>query len=175
MYYRNNKQTSASTGTGPIIVVVLILIILAGIFIVGEGTSSNQNDQGGKISELQAPEKFYDFGTISMAKGNVEKRFKITNTTDKDIFVKTVTTSCMCTSAYIINNGAEKGPFKMPGMGYVPPANETIKAGEYMDVKVVYDPAAHGPAGVGIIDRFVYLTDSNGGKMQLEIKANVTP
>lgn len=172
---KNYAQNPSSSKTGLIVGIVAVLAVLGGIFIVGEGTSGNQNNQGGKASELQALEKFYDFGTISMAKGNVEKIFKITNPTDKDIFIKTVTTSCMCTSAYTINNGAEKGPFKMPGMGYVPPANETIKAGGTMDVKVVYDPAAHGPAGVGVIDRFVYLTDSSGGKIQLEIKANVTP
>ena len=82
----------------------------------------------------------------------------------------------MCTSAFNVEpNGSLKGPFKMPGMGYVPPANETIKAGESRVVRVVYDPNAHGPAGVGRIDRFVTLTDANGGTLQLEIKALVTP
>ena len=63
----------------------------------------------------------------------------------------------------------------MPGMGFVPPANEVIKAGEIRAIRVVYDPNAHGPAGVGQIDRFVELTDSSGGAIQLEIKALVTP
>lgn len=168
------NRNNASGFGGIAVIIVLTLLILAGIFIFGEGTAS-PNNQGGKTSQLQASEKIYDFGTISMAKGNVEKIFKVANPTDRDIFVKTVTTSCMCTSAYIVKDGSEKGPFKMPGMGYVPPANETIKAGGSMDIKVVYDPNAHGPAGVGIIDRFVYLADAEGGKIQLEIKANVTP
>ena len=63
----------------------------------------------------------------------------------------------------------------MPGMGYVPPANELIKAGESRTIRVVYNPNAHGPAGVGRIDRFVTLTDEAGGALQLEIKALVTP
>ena len=63
----------------------------------------------------------------------------------------------------------------MPGMGYVPPANETIKAGESRMIRVVYDPNAHGPAGVGRINRFVELVDSSGGTLGLEIKALVTP
>lgn len=173
MNYKIFKNNAFGIG-GIGVIIILTLVILAGIFILGEGTAS-QNGQDGKVSQLQAPEKAYDFGTISMSKGNVEKIFKISNPTDKEIFVKTVTTSCMCTSAYIVKDGSEKGPFKMPGMGYVPPANEIIKAGGSMDIKVVYDPNAHGPAGVGIIDRFVYLTDADGGKIQLEIKANVTP
>lgn len=167
-------QNNVSGFGGVAVIIAFTLLILAGIFVLGEG-NANQISQGGNSSRLEAQEKLYDFGMISMSKGNVEKIFKISNPTDKDIFVKTVTTSCMCTSAYIVKDGSEKGPFKMPGMGYVPPANETIKAGDSIDIKVVYDPNAHGPAGVGIIDRFVYLKDAAGGQIQLEIKANVTP
>ena len=173
MNYKNTRNNEFGF-SGVAVIIILTLLIFAGIFIIGEGVGI-KNDASGNASLLQASEKVYDFGTISMAKGNVEKIFKVTNPTEKDIFVKTVTTSCMCTSAYIVKDGSEKGPFKMPGMGYVPPANETIKAGGSMDIKVVYDPNAHGPAGVGIIDRFVYLADAGGGKIQLEIKANVTP
>ena len=81
----------------------------------------------------------------------------------------------MCTRACIESPNGEKGPFGMEGMGYVPPANETIKAGESIDIKAVYDPNAHGPAGVGFVDRFVILTDANGNEIKLEIKAVVTP
>mgnify|MGYP001618214936 FL=1 len=83
----------------------------------------------------------------------------------------------MCTTAYIIReNGSKSRPFGMPGHGgAVPRANEIIKAGESRDIEVVYDPNAHGPAGVGRIDRLVYLEDADGNKLQFEIKANVTP
>ena len=64
----------------------------------------------------------------------------------------------------------------MPGhSGFVPKANEVVKSGGTLDIEIVYDPNAHGPAGVGSIDRFVYLEDSDGGKLQFEIRANVTP
>lgn len=154
----------------------LVVLVLGAIFIFGEG-NTGQMDQGngGKESQLQISERVYDFGTISMAKGNINKIFKITNPSDKDIELKKITTSCMCTSAYVVKNGSEKGPFGMEGMGYVPPANEIIKAKDSLDIKVVYDPNAHGPSGVGLIDRFVYFMDANGGKTQLEIKATVTP
>ena len=111
-----------------------------------------------------------------MKDGDVSREFTITNSTDKDITVKTLLTSCMCTSAFIVRpDGKTKGPFKMPGMGYVPPANEIIKAGESRIIRVVFDPNAHGPAGVGQIDRFINLTDENGGELQFEIKALVKP
>ena len=81
----------------------------------------------------------------------------------------------MCTNAYVVHGDSRQGPFGMPGMGYVPKANLLIKAGETKNIDVVYDPAAHGPAGVGFIDRFVYLGEADGGTLQLEIKAIVTP
>lgn len=165
-------------------IIAVILLIFLGLFVwgyAGKGgtTASVQGAPGATSnskSSLTAPEVFYDFDTISMKDGNVTKEFTVTNPTDQTIAISTVLTSCMCTSAFIVGlDGSIKGPFKMPGMGYVPPANELIKAGESRIVRVVYDPNAHGPAGVGQIDRFVTLTDEGGGTLQLEIKALVTP
>ncbi len=160
----------------------IILVILIGSFglmwwgkSVQRPISAATGPIAGATNALIAPERLYDFGTIRMANGNVSHVFKVTNPTGEDINVKSVYTSCMCTAAYIVNGGSRKGPFGMQGMGYVPPADEVIKAGETRDIEVVYDPNAHGPAGVGSIDRLVYLTDENGGTLQLEIKAVVTP
>jgi Protein of unknown function (DUF1573) len=158
----------------------VILLILVGLFIWGYagkgGTTASVQQPSAATSALTAPETLYDFGTISMKDGNVTKEFTVTNPTDKDMMVSTILTSCMCTKAFIVLlDGSTKGPFGMPGMGSVPPADELIKAGESRTIRVVYDPNAHGPAGVGRIDRFITLTDASGGALQLEIKALVTP
>lgn len=165
-----------------VITIFFVSIAFVGLIIWGTApkgnTAASVQDApgaGSGQSALTTPETVFDFGTIRMADGNVNHVFKVTNTTGSDVYVKTLTTSCMCTSAYIVRVNGETGPFGMPSMGYVPPVNETIKAGESRDIKVVYDPNAHGPAGVGTIDRFAYLTDANGGTLQLEIKAVVTP
>ena len=131
----------------------------------------------GITGALIAEETFYDFGTISMKNGNVSKTFEVSNETATDILVPSLTTSCLCTTAFILGeDGKRSRPFGMPGHGgAVPKANAIVKAGESMDIEVVYDPNAHGPAGVGKIDRFIYLEDDNGNKLQFEIKANVTP
>src|SRR3990167_7392026 len=159
------------------------LIIGAAILVGGLGLMSwgriNQaiatEKTNNSKSSLVAPEILYDLGTISMKNGPVSKEFAINNPTGDDITVRTVVTSCMCTAAFIVRaDGKLKGPFGMPGMGFLPPANEVIRAGESRTIRVVYDPNAHGPAGVGQIDRFVELTDSSGGALQLEIKALVT-
>lgn len=159
-----------------IIGIITAILVLGSIFWIAQPSSQSINEtSSGSATSLRAEEKLFDFGTISMANGKVNHIFKVTNPTDKDVNVKAVSTSCMCTSAYIESPSGEKGPFGMQGMGYLPPADEIIKAGESRDIKVVYDPNAHGPAGVGAIDRLIYLTDESGSALQLEIKAMVTP
>ena len=162
--------------TKTIIIGAVIILGIVGLMWWGwsNQTADTPKDYGA-ASALLASEKLYDFGSISMKDGLVNHIFKITNSSDKDVLVKKIVTSCMCTEAYIGSEGKEEGPFGMEGMGYVPPINETIKAGESRDVKVVYDPNAHGPAGVGSINRYIMLTDSKGDTLQLEIKALVTP
>ncbi|MCR4310954.1 MAG: DUF1573 domain-containing protein [Candidatus Taylorbacteria bacterium] len=159
---------------------IAILFALGYVDSKGANTASVQGVGGSHPakaeSQLVAQETLYDFGTISMKNGLATKEFTVANPTDTDVTVRTLLTSCMCTNAYLVKpNGAVKGPFGMPGMGYVPPVNERIKAGESRVIRVVYDPNAHGPAGVGRIDRFVILTEEDGDELQLEIIANVTP
>ncbi|HEY4526440.1 MAG TPA: DUF1573 domain-containing protein [Candidatus Paceibacterota bacterium] len=161
-----------------IVVVILIGLGIFGLIWWGRASQVSSSDgvRSGGASALAAAETFYDFGTISMKNGLVEKLFTITNPTNQDVRIESVTTSCMCTNAYIVNGASRRGPFGMLGHGgSVPKANELIKAGETRQIAVVYDPNAHGPAGVGQIDRFVYLTEPDGATVQLEIKANVTP
>lgn len=167
-------------------IILLVCVVLVGLFIWGYFSKGGTTASVQGISEpnltisknpLIATEKIYDFGTISMKNGNVNRDFTVTNSGDKDITVKTVLTSCMCTTALIMkSDGSTNGPFGMAGHGdSVPPANEIIKAGESRIIRVIFDPNAHGPVGVGPIDRFITLTDTSGNALQLEIKANVTP
>lgn len=159
-----------------IVIITLVVVGIIGLMIWGRSAQNTVEVDTGAISNLTYSEKLYDFGTISMKNGLVTKDFTVTNNTDKDIVIPSLTTSCMCTKAFFVKpDGITKGPFGMPSMGYVPPLNETIKVGESRIVRAVYDPNAHGPAGVGPIDRFLFLTDATGGKLQLEIKAMVTP
>ncbi len=165
-----------------IVFVSIIVILFVGLFFFGKPGKNESKEisadsgQAPAISALKAVETFHDFGTISMKNGEVSKIFKVTNETTTDVFIPSLTTSCMCTKAYFIEkDGTKSGPFGMPGMGVVPKLNKSIKAGGSADLEVVYDPNAHGPAGVGQIDRFAYLEDKSGSKLQFEIKANVTP
>ena len=155
----------------------VVLLTIGGLFYLGRVNQATSSETpSGRVSALAAAESSYDFGEISMKNGNVEKTFEIMNPTDADITLASLTTSCMCTTAFIVKDGTRRGPFGMPGHGGpVPRANEVVPAGGKLTIAVVYDPNAHGPAGVGSIDRFIYLVDDTGGELELEVKANVTP
>ena len=127
-----------------IITTMSVVALFAGIFVLGcftqkSSTASVQGviGQDAKKSKLTALERFFDFGEISMKNGLVEKTFKVTNSTQDDITVETVVTSCMCTKAYVLAGDNVKGPFGMPSMGYVPPANEIVKKGESNAIKPI--------------------------------------
>ena len=126
--------------------------------------------------DLTANQYTYNFGTISMKDGIVHRDFTITNTSSSTVTLAGVDTSCMCTTAYLVHaDGSQEGPFGMDGMGYRYNSGDTLAAGATTTVRVVYDPAAHGPAGVGHIDRTIDLHEQNGEVLGLEITADVTP
>ena len=152
--------------------VIIGVFILAAVF---RPTPSGQQAAVINSSVLTIDSNSYDFGTISMAKGEVGHEFKIKNNGVKEINIGKTYTSCMCTNAWFIKGEIQKGPFGMQGHGYVPPVNESLAPNEEAVIKVVFDPAAHGPAGVGPIKRLVHI--ESGGSMigELEISANVIP
>ncbi|MEK7176849.1 MAG: DUF1573 domain-containing protein [Patescibacteria group bacterium] len=160
-----------------LITLAAVALLFVGLFSFGKGDQTAVLPSDAQVNSdnlLSATETRYDFGTIAMKDGVVKKTFTVSNTSNQDVRVDSVVTSCMCTNAYIINGENKRGPFGMPGHGNsVPKANEILKVGEERVIEVVFDPAAHGPAGVGVIERYVYLVDENGGALQLEIRAEV--
>jgi len=126
-------------------------------------------------STLISQEASFDFGTISMAKGKVNHAYTVTNTGTEPVTVKKVYTSCMCTTASLTSGEKIYGPFGMPGHAAVPSIDVSIATGASVQVEVVFDPAAHGPAGIGLISRVVILENSAGKSVEIAFTANVTP
>src|SRR3989344_4427486 len=111
---------------------------------------------------LSLDKRSYDFGTISMGKGKISTTFALTNVSTSSVQTSKLYTSCMCTTARFIQGGQESDEFGMPGHGFVPPMERTIAPGETAQIVVTFDPAAHGPAGVGKISRAVRLETDRG-------------
>lgn len=158
--------------------IFLILMVAVGTVILAEAYKSAPNgDQSSSAAQavLGGDNVFYDFGAISMANGKVSYDFKVRNTTENTVEIERIYTSCMCTEALLIKGDTERGPFGMPGHGFVPPVNESLQSGEEAIVRVIFDPAAHGPAGVGTIKRAVYLEGGRSKLIELQFSATVTP
>ena len=124
---------------------------------------------------LSSQQPFHDFGEVSMAAGKITHRFRIRNTAATPVAINRMYTSCMCTEATLYTPSGRKGPFGMPGHGAVPSVYEVIAQGGAADVAVVFDPAAHGPAGVGLTERTVTIRSDDGGQLDLRFVAMVKP
>ncbi|KKK95197.1 hypothetical protein LCGC14_2675250, partial [marine sediment metagenome] len=72
--------------------------------------------------------------------GNVSYKFEVKNEGEESVIIEKVYTSCMCTTAYIINNSGKKyGAFGMPG--HAPSkTNIEIGPGESAVVEAIFDP-----------------------------------
>ncbi len=158
-------------------ILVPTLIIFFGIIWLATPApkSAGQISDSREESQLLAVKNpKYDFGTISMAKGKVVNIYTVKNTGAVPVTINSAYTSCMCTSA-TLNIGSDKvGPFGMPGHGFLPKLNRVIEPGEEFQVEGVFDPAAHGPAGVGTIERVIVL-ETSSGNVEMQFKALVTP
>ncbi len=116
----------------------------------------------GKVEGVVANPESYDLGSVPIKGGNVVKTYEVKNTTESTLKLKKIATSCMCTKAKIKIGDKETKFFGMEGHGDKnPPVNLEISAGTVAQVTVEFDPAAHGPQGVGPFDRTVWLTFSD--------------
>ena len=162
----------------------IIFTFIGIIFIVGLiwflQTSSKGNVGGNNSGTiytkgtLSADESSFNFGNVSMAAGKVSHNFKVKNTGAEPVSITKVYTSCMCTQANLMGSGVKLGPFGMEGMGYIPTINEVLQPGEEEEVQAVFDPAAHGPAGLGHIERAISV-ETSGKILELSFQADVTP
>lgn len=163
-----------------IIGAVISLALLGGlIWVAGSSakrsTTSKSPQVPSALRPLVADAPFYDFGKISMAAGTVRRGFAVKNTSAAPIIAAKLYTSCMCTTATLRAGDNTYGPYGMPGHGFTPRINAAIAPGETAQISVAFDPAAHGPAGVGAIQRTVTLETDSGGALELRFSALVTP
>src|SRR3989344_6927603 len=140
-----NKKAIIGIFTGTI-------IIIGGLIWLGQPGVSISDGQSSKNSvpdSLKIEETNFDFGTISMTNGKVSHIFKMTNTGSEPVTMSKLFTSCMCTTVSMVVGNDKFGPFGMPGQGFIPSIKGVIQPNQEAEVEVVFDPSAHGPAGIG--------------------------
>ncbi|MBI2064298.1 MAG: DUF1573 domain-containing protein [Candidatus Yanofskybacteria bacterium] len=156
---------------------LIILLAVIGLVWLAKPSSTGQETELPPVANISiaADETKYDFGNISMKDGNVSHKFKIKNTASEPLSLNKLYTSCMCTSASLLAGEKRVGPFGMPGHGSSPSFKETLEPGAEMEIEVTFDPNAHGPAGIGRIERIVYLESNGQTVLELGIAAFVKP
>ena len=164
-----------------ILIIFVVAIVLVILFAKQTEPSRLENEPSALINStrdvgaLVATESFYDLGTISMSTGKVSRVFKITNSGGAPVQVKKIYTSCMCTTATLTTKEGKAGPFGMPGHEAIPTISQIVAPNEEASIEAIFDPAAHGPAGVGRVRRSIYIeTDSQKEPLELIFEANVT-
>lgn len=168
-----SKQLKIAGGVGIGVVVLGALLFYAQPSSNQPTGTSDGNTPLSAISVVEASN--YNFGTVSMKNGKVSKTFIIKNTQSEPVTLSKLYTSCMCTEATLKVASKTQGPFGMLGHGFIPEFSETLRPNEEAEIEVVFDPAAHGPSGVGKIQRTVTLENNAGRPVEILIAANVTP
>jgi len=157
-------------------IIALSLAMVAGMVILSRGSSDVESNQ--KLSEIQAVEVnpgFFDMGIVDIDGGIVSRSYSLKNTSSDDLKIKKIATSCMCTKAKIIYQDKETKLFGMEAHGDLNPILDiAVAPGEEIKVIAEFDPAAHGPAGVGAFNRSVWVTFSEPlGVKELKFQGSV--
>ncbi len=81
----------------------------------------------------------------------------------------------MCTKARLVQGGTTSEWYGMPmdGSNSIPNPNTLLRSGEPATLEVTIDPAAHGDAGLGPIERSVLLQTERGQRIEVNLTADV--
>jgi|GEM_PF-1588780 len=173
MYIIMKQNTTTNIFLACIAIVVLAFL---GWYGLSRPRTTAQTPNQLQAHALSANPSVFDFGAIAMRDGNVSYTFRVKNEKSEPLLATKLYTSCMCTTAELVRKTGERfGPFGMPGHGGSSILNREIGPNEAFDLVVTFDPAAHGPAGIGPTTREIYAEDRTGIVLLLQIKANVKP
>ena len=153
-----------------LIYIVGIIVLIGLIAVLGGRENQPDTVLSASAAALVSQEPFFDFGMIKMRDGLVRKDFILANNGAEPVVINKVYTSCMCTTAVITaSDGKKLGPFGMPGHGGLSDDRVVVAPGDQVILQAIFDPAAHGPAGVGRADRTVYLETNSTTAPQVEL------
>lgn len=165
--YRQRKNKKMLKIILPIALVAVV--ITAVVLFTGGGSVAQVN------SKIEISQAEYDAGSVSIKGGLVKNTYEIKNTGTEDLKIFRVWTSCMCTTAKLRVGDKESKEFGMHDNPLF--WSENIAPGETGYLDVSFDPAFHGPTGMGNMIREVYLNtnDPNNKTAKVRLLITVTP
>lgn len=138
-----------------------ILLVISGVYLMTRNQNKIDDSTLVKINpqDVQITPESYDIGKVLMKNGFVTREYEIKNSSQSILRLKNIVTSCMCTKAQVVLEDKRTRFYAMEMSGAKNPnVDFDIPAGTTAKLIVRFDPAAHGIAGVGLINRSVFLT-----------------
>ena len=154
-----------------IVVATVLLLVVAVFFGLKAGGATTPVTVDSQV-ELAVLNDTHDWGEIDIDGGIVSKSFTIENKGSSPLKLHNVVTSCMCTTAQLKTDGETSKKFVMHSKsGDV----FEVSPGKIADLIVEFDPAFHGPSGVGAISRTITLetNDENNPTLSFRLTADV--
>lgn len=155
-----------------VIVLAATIVLMAGGVLVINLTNTPQITASQNAKAYVSDPTSHDLGKVDYAGGVVKKSFTIKNTGNDALKVYNIKTSCHCTKAYVTIGGQDSPNF---GMDSVSSWMGEVGNGKEAKITVVYDPAFHGPAGIGPFTRFasVETNDKSNPKLIFTLSGTV--
>lgn len=153
-------------------VVLTLLILGGGVYILSVTTTNPATISSSQNAKASVDQKTHDWGTIPYSGGNISKTFTIKNTGTDILQLTNIKTSCACTFAQLIIDGKTSPKF---GMHTTSSWAGEVAAGKEASLTVVFDPAFHGPTGVGPMERLISMqtSDINNPNLEFSLKGVV--
>lgn len=147
------------------LIVLTLLILGGGIYVLSATSSTSPKVVASQNAKAEIDQKTFDWGNIPYSGGNVNKTFTIKNTGTDTLKLTGVKTSCTCTKAQVSIDGKVSPYFSMHAtsswVGEVNPGKEA-------KLEVIFDPAFHGPTGVGPMERLISVETNDVQNPNLE-------
>lgn len=137
------------------IAIFTVAALVVGIFLL---TKVDHKVEANPLAKAEVTKTSAEWGDIPMHGGDKVEEFGIKNTGKDELLLSHVITSCMCTTASL-SLGDETSPeFGMHGKSsYI----MKVPAGQEAKLTVKFDPAYHGPSGLGPITRQIKVETSD--------------
>lgn len=154
-----------------IAIVIFSILLVGGAVILLSGSFSGGKAQIEKVSgvRMEITENTFDWGEIDYGGGLAIHAFKIKNSGEKDLEIGNIATSCMCTQAYFKDSSGVSPRFGMRGMSRPSSWKGVLKPKQEGELVVEFDPAYHGPTGVGKMERVVSFETNDPQKPYAEV------
>lgn len=146
-------------------VIFTLLILGGGIYILSQTNTSPVVIKSSQNAKVLVDQKTFDWGNIPYGGGNATKTFTIKNTGTDVLQLTNIKTSCACTYAQLTIDGKTSPKFSMhTTSGWV----GEVSPGKEAALTVVFDPAFHGPTGVGPVERLISVQTNDVSNSNLE-------